>query len=230
MTSSIGTRPSDATRRLLIGGLLSGPLFVAVAAAQVLTREGFDLSRHPISLLSLGELGWIQVANFVVAGGLAIGFAIGVRRVLRAGRGARWIPILIGIYGAGLVAGGIFVADPALGFPPGTPDGIPSTFSWHGTIHAIAPPVAFLALIGACFVLARRDAADRRHGWAVYGALTGVAAFVLSAPIPPEGASIRLAVAVAIGAAWVSALAVRLLAPERSPHALVDPASPAASY
>jgi hypothetical protein len=228
MTSSIGTRPSDATRRLLIGGLLSGPLFVIVAAAQVLTRDGFDLSRHPLSLLSLGDLGWIQVANFIVAGMLAIGFAIGARRVLRAGRGSRWVPILIGIYGAGLVAGGIFVADPALGFPPGTPDGIPSTFSWHGTIHAIAPPVAFLALIGACFVLARRDAAEARRGWAVYGALTGVSAFVLSAPIPPEGASIRLAVAVAIGAAWVSALAVRLLVGEGSgkPGAL----APAATY
>jgi hypothetical protein len=155
-----------------------------------------------------------------------------VRRVLRSGRGARWAPILLGIYGAGLVAGGIFVADPALGFPPGTPDGIPSTFSWHGMLHAIAPPLSFLALIAACFVMARRFATEGNRGWAVYSVVTGVAAFVLSAPIPPEGASLRLAVAIAIGAAWVSALAIRLLGAERASErsALVDPAAPAATY
>jgi hypothetical protein len=66
----------------------------------------------------------------------------------------------------------------------------------------------------------------------VYSVVTGVAAFVLSAPIPPEGASLRLAVAIAIGAAWVSALAIRLLGAERASErsALVDPAAPAATY
>jgi hypothetical protein len=48
--------------------VLAGPLFVIVVAVQILTREGFDLSRHPISLLSVGDLGWIQMANFVIAG------------------------------------------------------------------------------------------------------------------------------------------------------------------
>lgn len=58
-----------------------------MAGAQVLTRDGFDLSRHPLSELSLGDLGWVQIANFVPTGLLAISFALGARRVLYPGRG-----------------------------------------------------------------------------------------------------------------------------------------------
>ena len=57
---------------------------------QAFTREGFDLRRHPLSLLSLGELGWIQIGNFVVAGLLVVAFAVGLRRVLHPGRGGTW--------------------------------------------------------------------------------------------------------------------------------------------
>jgi Protein of unknown function (DUF998) len=53
-------------RKLLACGILAGPLFVAVGLLQALVRDGFDLGRHPLSLLSLGGLGWIQIANFVV--------------------------------------------------------------------------------------------------------------------------------------------------------------------
>jgi len=78
---------TNGTRALLACGVVAGPLFVAVALLQVLTRQGFDLTRHPISLLSLGDLGWIQIANFVIAGLLAVAFALGLRRALRPGRG-----------------------------------------------------------------------------------------------------------------------------------------------
>lgn len=96
------------TRRLLTCGAVAGPLFVGVTALEVLTREGFDLRRHGISLLSLGDRGWIQVANFVVAGALSIGFGFGVRR--RLGRGAA-VPLIWG-YGAGLITTGVFLVDP----------------------------------------------------------------------------------------------------------------------
>ena len=79
------TRP---TLMLLACGVVAGPLFIAVALLQALTRQGFDLGRHPLSLLSLGELGWIQITNFVVAGLLTVAFAVGLRRVLHPGRAA----------------------------------------------------------------------------------------------------------------------------------------------
>ena len=78
--------------RLLICGLLAGPLFIGVTLAQALTREGFNLTRHPISLLSLGGGGWVEVANFIVAGALCLACAAGLRTSLRSGPGRSWAP------------------------------------------------------------------------------------------------------------------------------------------
>jgi hypothetical protein len=68
MTETIATFRSDAvgastvatsevTRALLACGVVAGPLFVVVATLEALTRRGYDLGRHPISLLSLGDFG-----------------------------------------------------------------------------------------------------------------------------------------------------------------------------
>ena len=73
------------THHLLAGAIVAGPLFLAVSLTQAFTRDGFDLRRHPISLLSLGEFGWIQVANFVVCGALFIAGSVGLRRRLTSG-------------------------------------------------------------------------------------------------------------------------------------------------
>jgi len=104
---------TSATRSLLAGGVVAGPLFIVVGLLQAFTREGFDLRRHPLSLLSNGDLGWIQVATFVVTGLLFAGAAVGMRRVLHPGRGGTWGPLLVGAVGVGMIAAGVFVADPA---------------------------------------------------------------------------------------------------------------------
>src|SRR6266702_7879279 len=109
------------TRALLICGLIAGPFYIVVGLIQALTRPGFDLLRHDLSLLANGDLGWIQVTNLVLTGLLVGAFAIGMRRALSAGLGRTWGPILLGVYGLGLIGAGFFTADPAFGFPPGTP-------------------------------------------------------------------------------------------------------------
>jgi hypothetical membrane protein len=205
------TKATGSTPALLACGAVAGPLYVVIALLQVLTRDGFDLGRHPLSLLSLGELGWIQIANFVVSGLLAIAFAVGSRRVLHPGRAARWGPRLLALYGIGLVAGGVFVADPGAGFPPGAPEGAPEQLSWHGALHAAAPPLAFLSLIAACVVLARRFASAGERGWVRYSIATAVACVVLIAWPDLDSLSWRLALAVTVGWAWVSATAVKWL-------------------
>ena len=205
------TRTTATTPALLACGVAAGPLFVAVAVAQVLTRHGFDLSRHPLSLLSLGDLGWVQITNFVVSGLLAIAFAVGSRRVLHPGRAAVWGPRLLGLYGAGLVAGGVFVADPGAGFPPGAPEGAPEQLSWHGALHAVAPPLAFLSLIVAWVVIARRFAGARERGWAAYSVATAVACLALTTWPDLDGLSWRLAVAMTVAWAWVLATATKWL-------------------
>ena len=120
-------------------------------------------------------------------------------------------PRLVGLNGAGLVAAGVFVPDPALGFPPGTPDEIPSHFSWHAVLHAVTPPLAFLALITACLVLARHAAGLGRRRWRAYSRATAALALLLSAWPGVNGSGVRLAVALALGFAWVLVLPLRLL-------------------
>jgi Protein of unknown function (DUF998) len=185
-----------------------------VGFAQALTREGFDLARHPFSFLSLGELGWLQIANFVVAGLLFLAAAAGIRRVLRGGRGGTWGPLLIGALGIGMIGGGVFVADPALGFPAGAPEGQPETLSWHGVLHFVAFLVAFVSWTVACFVLARRFAASGQRGWAAYSVATGA---ILLAQLAFLGSgTLPLYVAVTLGWLWTSAVSARLLAELRA--------------
>ena len=132
-------------------GVVAGPLFLAVLMIQAFTREGFDLSRHPLSLLSLGDLGWIQIANFVVTGALFIACAIGMRRVLRPGRSGTWAPRLVGAFGVGLILAGVFTTDAGAGFPPGAPAGSPEQISWHGILHEVGFGLAFLGMIVGCW-------------------------------------------------------------------------------
>jgi hypothetical protein len=174
-------------------------------------RDGFDLRRHALSMLSLGDLGWIQVTNFVVTGLLVFACAVGLRRTLHPGRAGSWGPLLIGLYGVGLVAGGVFVVQPSVGFPPGAPEGMPETMAWHAIVHAVAAMTAFGSLTAACFVFLRRFAGLKQRGWAVYSAVTGLVAPGLSMWPGTDGAGIRLAIAVVLTSTWLSLLAASLL-------------------
>ena len=157
--------PARSTRTLLIAGALAGPLFAVLATGQVLLRDGFDLRRHPLSQLATGGPGFVQVANFVLAGIGVLCLAVAVRRTITDGVGRRWLAPLIAIFGLGLVASGVFVMDPENGFPIGTPEGPAPAMSWHGIAHIVAATVAFTGLAAACIVLAVRM--GRRHaGWA----------------------------------------------------------------
>jgi hypothetical protein len=53
---------------LLTCAVAAAPLWAVVSLAQAATREGFDLTHHPLSALSNGSLGWLQISNFLVAG------------------------------------------------------------------------------------------------------------------------------------------------------------------
>ena len=171
---------SAETSILMGGGIIAGPLFVGVALIQAFSREGFDWSRHPLSMLSLGDFGWVQITNFVITGLLFIIGAVGISRARISGIGQRWVPRLLTLLGIALIAGGAFTPDPALGFPPGSIAGLPATMSWHASIHAIAPMVGLLGLLGVLGVLARRFADHGRWPWVWLTAAATVAMIVLS--------------------------------------------------
>ena len=213
-TTGAATRPGSAAR--LAAGVVAGPLYVAVSLAQALTRPGFDLTRHPWSALANGELGWIQVANLIVTGMLVIVFARGLRRVLVEGRASRWAPRLIALYGVGLVAAGIFRADPVAGFPVGTPAG--TAISGHGMVHLMSGAVGFLSLTAACLLLSRRFAPTSRS-WAIWTAGAGIVflgAFVGIASGAGSRTSIVIfVVAVLIIWTWFTSFALHLLRASR---------------
>jgi hypothetical protein len=206
------------TRALLVCGIVAGPIYVVVGVIEMLTRTGFDLRRHSLSLLSNGDLGWVNMTLFVATGVLLLAGAIGIRRALRGGRAGLWAPLLLGVYGLGLIGAGLFTADPAFGFPPGTPADA-NAVSWHGLLHFVCGGLGFIALIAACFVFARRFAALGQRGWAWYSVVTGAlffAAFFGIAAGSGQGEAIVAIVnvvfflAAALAWAWVSAVAARL--------------------
>lgn len=61
-TSATGFR-QPWTGAALTAGILAGPLFYVTVTAQILTRSGFSIVRDPLSLLSLGQEGWIQATE-----------------------------------------------------------------------------------------------------------------------------------------------------------------------
>ncbi|MEV4250086.1 DUF998 domain-containing protein [Streptosporangium canum] len=207
------------TRRLLVCGAIAGPLFVAVFLVEGVTRAGYDPLRHPVSSLALGDLGWMQSANFIVAGLLTLAFAVGMWRAPRPLGGSALVPVLVGVLAAGLVGAGLFVTDPVSGYPPGTLDRILQT-STHGALHDLFSVPTFLAWPIACVVLAVRFLRWGEPGRAIYSGATGLVfggAFVLaSLGFAQVEAFVDLGglfqrIAITAGFAWLTFLAVRLL-------------------
>src|SRR5205814_1778934 len=110
-TSSIAQSPAQAdhgparSKTLLTAGVVAGPLYIVMSLLQAGVRGGFDMRRHPFSLLTTGHLGWIQAINFVVAGLLMTAGALGLRQALRGGRGGTWGPRLVAAFGLSFVSG-----------------------------------------------------------------------------------------------------------------------------
>jgi len=157
----------------LLVGVSTAVVFVAVLFVEGARRAGYDPTYHTGSELSLGDRGWIQTANFLQMGVGMFAFALGVDRTLDAPVGAA----LLGIFGVGMVVAGVFRPDPLRGYPPEAPNGTRDGVSVNHRIHdVISGPVAFLAIFGACLVLA-----GRLDGvWRLYTLLTAIVGLVLT--------------------------------------------------
>ncbi|MEU1598536.1 DUF998 domain-containing protein [Streptomyces sp. NPDC005708] len=197
-----------AKSALLVCGIAAGPLYVGTALIQGLTREGFDLTRHDVSLLANGSLGWIQIANFLVSGLLVVACANGLRRTPRPESGGTWGPRLLAGYGAGVMIAGVFPADPSDGFPPGTPLGKDPAISWHGFAHLGFAALGFLSLIAACFVFAHHFNTGGRRGWAIYSRLTGVLFFAGFAGTASPIGALTLWIGVLLVWTWIALVAL----------------------
>jgi hypothetical protein len=206
--------PASVDHILLTAGALAGPVYLCVGLGQALLRPGFDITRHDLSLLANGDLGWIQIGNFLLSGMLVIAGALGLRKTLRSGPGRTWGPLLLAGYGLGLIGAGLFVADPAFGFPPGTPADA-NSISWHGLLHILTAALGFAALIGSCGVFSRRFAAEHKSGWSVYSMVTGIiflAGFVgVASGSGNSWSVIGFWIAVVVAWSWITAISLRYL-------------------
>ncbi|WP_433285483.1 DUF998 domain-containing protein [Micromonospora sp. CA-244673] len=211
MTSTTLTRAGTArgvpTVTLLAAGAAAGPLFLGLGLAQAFTRDGFDLSRQPLSLLALGEHGWIQIANFVVSGLLALAGAAGFRRALRGGPAATWGPALVAVLGVGLVVAGVLRADPSMGWPAGAPEGNPETMSWHSYGHGVGAMLSFGALTVACLVFARRFG---RVG-ALASVLVALVTVAVMAWPDQDSVSVRMVLGSALVFGWLTAVSLHTI-------------------
>lgn len=202
------------TRRLLLCGVVGPPLFIVTFLIEGATRPGYSWWRNYVSSLATGDGGWVQIANFLVWGTLAIAFAIGVVRVGLVAPG-----VLIFLYGAGLLVAGVFVTDPSLGYPPGAP----AEHTTHGMIHGLAGLGVFTLNSVTAIVVARHFFRDRgSRAWAIYSLVTGLLIVVLfvastavsvqdelgNAPNGPTGLLQRISIV--IGWTWIAAFAFRL--------------------
>lgn len=208
------TAPS--TKWLLACGVIGPLLFVLVFLVEGATRPGYSAWRNFVSQLSLSDQGWEQIVNFLICGVLCLGFAIGLRRVLRSGKGATGGPILLGIFGLSLISSGIFLTGPGFGYPPGAP--AHTQESAHTVIHALSGVVVFASLSAACFVLARRFAGNLAwRGWTLYSIATGlvVPVFFVASVSPSTPAGFFQRIAIIAGWGWIALLAWRLLRSSR---------------
>jgi hypothetical membrane protein len=210
-------RPPHRPNRLLRAGLVAGPLFVAFFLVQPLFRDHYHPMRDPVSELSLGPAGWVQVVSFLIAGTLCLLFALGLRRALRPGPGSRAAPLLLAIWGVGLLGAGTFRTD-RLGATP----------TWPGQMHDLAFSLpGFIAFAAAMFVLAYAYARRRRPVRAVYSALSGIAftvLFVLTTTGFAQDPGTHLAahagllqrLTVGVGWLWLTVVAARELRADRT--------------
>ncbi|MEV0282608.1 DUF998 domain-containing protein [Kribbella sp. NPDC050820] len=200
-------------RPLLLAGALAGPLYVGIGTVEAIVRDGFDIRKHSLSLLANGTGGWIHSVMMVGTGLLTVIGAIGLARSFAPGERSRWGVGGLIVYGAGVAAAGLMRADPALGFPPGTPDAMPETVSWHGVGHVIAGMIGFIGLIVACFVLSRWFGRHRSAGWARFSLITGIVYFLglagLGAGAGTAAVNLGFTVAVILGWTWITLLMLR---------------------
>ncbi|HEY0831813.1 MAG TPA: DUF998 domain-containing protein [Candidatus Dormibacteraeota bacterium] len=200
-------------RLALWAGVVGPPLFVATFLIEGATRRGYDPVRLQVSYLSLGDQGWIQIANFCVCGVLAIFFAWGLHHALQPGRGSVLGPALIAAYGLGLIVSGVFVTDAALGYPPGTPGGEARITTFHGVLHVLpGVPLTFGSPILASLIFAWRFWRDHStRTWAIYSLSTPLVVLVAQIVVPQSSMGLSQRIAIIVLEAWLAAIAAHFL-------------------
>ncbi|MEX2550042.1 MAG: DUF998 domain-containing protein [Nitriliruptoraceae bacterium] len=197
------------TTLMLTGGIIAVGGFTLVWLIDGASRPGYRPSYHPISALSLGPRGWVQVTSSLVTGALLVIFAIGAHA---AGAGLT-VSILLGVAGLGLTGAGVFPMDPMRGYPPGAIDGDPPEQSVRHRLHDLASIAVFLAVPAAATVSGITGAG----AWRWYSLVSAAAGllllgwFITAYGKDTTRAGLIQRVMVTSNWTWVALLGLRLL-------------------
>lgn len=201
------------TRVLLAAGAIGPVLFWLVVIVDGFTKPGYDARKHFISDLALGADGWVQSTNFIVVGLLMLAFAVGLRQLFSTGRASVFGPVLVGLFGLGVVTSGIFRTDPT-----NYPAGADTTVTARGTVHGIAFMLVILSVIAGCLVFARRFHREPEwHGYGLYSVITAILVLALSVAFGALGkpghsfAGLLQRILVAVFFIWFEVIALRAL-------------------
>ena len=115
MNDNIKIEPDP--KSFLMYGVFAGPIFILAVLIQGVMQTDYNSLRYPLSSLSIGDSGWMQIANFIIAGTLLLIFSFGLRQVFNSSAVKSRGPLLIGLAGIGLIGAGLFVTDPIFGYP-----------------------------------------------------------------------------------------------------------------
>jgi len=160
-----------AFRFLALCGMIAPVLMLALWTVASLVRPGYDQLNQYGSELGSGPNAFIMNTNLVVTGLLIVVFAAGLFKNIRGGRWTQMGSILLLVFGAGEVAGGLFPCD----------SGCPTAAqSFTQLAHNIDAVIAFSAIALAPFLVSL--GLNRDDHWKVYRSyslLTGLLAIGL---------------------------------------------------
>lgn len=210
-TPATGFDSAAAVTRSMLGwGVVAGPFYLVFGLLLALTREGFDLSRDALSILLLGDAGWLQGLNLVLSGLMTLVATAGLWRTPEWQKPAA---VLVGIYGAALLASAFAAPD-----RPGS-----GTASVPGILHLAFGAIGFLCLAAAAIIAARwfRRRGSRGAIWSPAAGTLIVVAFIAGGALSQMAWGVALLwIAVVAGWAW---LALTCAAAYRAvPHPLLS--------
>jgi len=205
----INSRSGAVVRFVALCGVTAPVLMLVLWTVASLMRPGYDQLSQYGSELGTGSNAIIMNTNFVVTGLLIVAFSTGFFTNIRGGGWTRIGSILLGVFGIGEVAGGVFPCN------PGCPI---AAQSLSQLVHNVDAVIAFVAIALAPLLVSlglNRD--DRWQGYRSYSLVTGLLAtglfFVFSAAslgyLWYVGLFQRLFLALPF--LWIEVIATRLL-------------------
>lgn len=206
-------RGAAVTRSMLGWGVVAGPFYLIFGVILAVTRPGFDLTRDALSLLLIGDLGWLQWLNLTLSGLMTIVAAIGL---LRTPDWSRAAGLLVGVYGACLVLSAAFPPDATEDFPPGADGG---EFTTPGLLHFAFGGLGFvsvgIAAIVAVSWLGLRHA--RRAIWSKIAGAVIIVAFIAGGALSSFPGGVAL-IWITVLATWLWLAVVSISAYRAIPH------------